>query len=185
MEPGVWAPSPVLFLRPRLSRGRAVRVPHHKTGSGNRLHDARTVWGSASRCTLSERGAFTPLGSAPAFSSALLSEPVVATPSQVPSDAQKGRRRCGRTGARRAGGGLSCCGREEASLGALTLEAPKPCVPSPGPSSCLNFLRPQCRATSSEKPSWIFHIQTEGLPLHTVLGPLRQLLCTCLIHPLV
>lgn len=66
---------------------------------------------------------------------------------------------------------------------ALAPVTPKPCVPYPTPLYLpKSFLNPQCSSPSSEKPSWIFHIQTEWLPLSTVLGPLHQLLCTCLIH---
>lgn len=43
------------------------------------------------------------------------------------------------------------------------------------PPPAQHFGSPSARATSSEQPSWIFHLHTEGLTLYTVQGPQRQL----------
>lgn len=131
---------------PTLPRGRAKRIPPPQARRQQQTPQPADCLGL--RLSVSGQRATPLLWALPQVFPVLrwqtwLPEPVVATLAQVLSDAQKGRRRWGRTGARRARGGLSCSRRDRASLGALASAAPKPCVPSPGPSSSPTLLKPQ------------------------------------------
>lgn len=72
---------------PRLPRGRAVRVPLTTGQAAATDSLTPTQRGSVAPTCTSQCGALTPSGLCPRFPSALLPEPVVATPAQALSDA--------------------------------------------------------------------------------------------------